>query len=147
MIPAWGRFTGHVRMAPSSTAPLPSDRSFGFTFTTVFALVGAWMAWKSSTHFVFPLVASALFLLVSLTVPRVLHPLNVAWMRLAVVLNRIVSPVVMGVIYFGLLTPIAAAMRLRGRDALHRRFDAKLDTYWIKRDPPGPAGSSFPQQF
>lgn len=136
-----------VTMASSNTVPLPSDRSFAFTFATVGALIGAWMAWKSSAHFIYPLVASALFLLAGLTVPRALHPLNVAWMRLAAVLNRVVSPVVMGVMYFGVLTPIAAVMRLRGRDALNRRFDAKLDTYWVKRDPPGPSGSSFSQQF
>ncbi len=127
--------------------PLPSDRSFCLTFATVFALIGAWMLFKSSAFFGVPLGASAFFLVAAFAFPAVLHPLNVAWMRLAVVMNRIVSPVVMGVIYFGLLTPIAMAMRMRGRDALHRRFDAKLGSYWIKRDPPGPAGSSFPQQF
>ena len=127
--------------------PLPSDRSFCLTFAAVFALIGAWMLFKSKAHFGVPLGVSVFFLLAAFTFPGVLHPLNVAWMRLAVVLNRIVSPVVMGVIYFGLLTPIAMAMRMRGRDALHRRFDAKLGSYWIRRDPPGPAGSSFPQQF
>ena len=127
--------------------PLPSDRSFCLTFAAVFALIGAWMLWTTRAHFGVPLGVSALFLLAAFAFPSFLHPLNFAWMRLAVVMNRIVSPVVMGVIYFGLLTPIAAAMRLRGRDALHRRFDAKLDSYWIKRDPPGPPGSSFPQQF
>jgi hypothetical protein len=77
----------------------------------------------------------------------VLHPLNVAWMRLAALLNRVVSPIVMGVMYFGVLTPVAAAMRLRGRDALHRKFEPGLASYWIERDPPGPDGSSFPRQF
>jgi len=134
-------------MAPSSNAPLPSDRSFCLTFAAVFALISAWMLFRSRAHFGIPLGASAFFLAAAFAFPGALHPLNAAWMRLAVVMNRIVSPVVMGVIYFGFLTPIAAAMRLRGRDALHRRFDAKLDSYWIKRDPPGPAGSSFPQQF
>jgi len=134
-------------MTSSSTEPLPSDRSFGFTFTAVFALVGAWMAWKSRPYFAIPLGASGLFLLAALALPRVLHPLNVAWMRLALVLNRIVSPVVMGVIYFGVLTPVATAMRWRGRDVLHRQFNPGRASYWITRDPPGPEGSSFPRQF
>jgi len=134
-------------MTPGNTATLPSDRSFGLTFTVVFALLGGWMAYKSSPHFYVPLVASGLFLVATLAFPGALHPLNVAWMRLAVVLNRIVSPVVMGVIYFGVLTPVATFMRLRGRDILHRRFDAGRASYWIKRDPPGPDGSSFPRQF
>ena len=134
-------------MTTSINVPLPSDRSFCLTFAAVFALIGAWMLFKSNAHLEVPLGASTFFLLAAFAFPGALHPLNVAWMRLASVMNRIVSPVVMGVIYFGLFTPIAVAMRLRGRDALHRRFDAKLDSYWIKRDPPGPAGSSFPQQF
>ena len=134
-------------MTTSINVPLPSDRSFCLTFAAVFALIGAWMLFKSNAHLEVPLGASAFFLLAAFAFPGAIHPLNVAWMRLASVMNRIVSPFVMGVIYFGLFTPIAVAMRLRGRDALHRRFDAKLDSYWIKRDPPGPAGSSFPQQF
>ena len=134
-------------MVSGISGPLPSNRSFGLTFTVVFALLGAWMAYRSSPHFFVPLVASGLFLVATLAIPGALHPLNVAWMRLAVVLNRIVSPVVMGVIYFGVLTPVAAFMRLRGRDILHRRFDAGRASYWIKRDPPGPDGSTFPRQF
>jgi hypothetical protein len=134
-------------MTPGNAPPLPSDRSFGLTFTVVFAVLGALLAYQSRPHFYVPLVASGLFLVATLAFPGALHPLNVAWMRLAGVLNRIVSPIVMGVIYFGVLTPIAAGMRMRGRDALHRRFEADLHSYWIKRDPPGPDGSSFPRQF
>lgn len=134
-------------MTEENTIPLPSDRSFGFTFTAVFVLVGGWMAWKSNPHFSVPLMLAALFLLASLTFPRVLHPLNVAWMRLAQVLNLVVSPVVMGVIYFGVLTPVATVMRLRGRDVLRRQLAPGLASYWLTRDPPGPTGSSFPRQF
>jgi len=134
-------------MTQSRTEPLPSDRSFGLTFTAIFALGGAWMAWKRRAYFPVLLCASGFFLLVSVAFPRVLHRLNVAWMGLAAVLNRIVSPIVLGVIFFGLLTPIAAAMRLRGRDVLHRRFAYDRDSYWVTRDPPGPDGSSFPRQF
>jgi hypothetical protein len=134
-------------MTSVNTEPLPSDKSVGLTFAAALAVIGAWMAWKSRAYFAIPLGASGLFLLASVAFPRMLHPLNVAWMRLAGVLNRVVSPIVMGVMYFGFLTPIAAAMRLRGRDALHRRFDAGLDSYWIERDPPGPDGSGFPRQF
>jgi hypothetical protein len=66
-------------MTQASTEPLPRDRSFGLTFTAVFALVGAWMAWKGRSYFAVPLCASGFFLLASVAFPRVLHPLNVAW--------------------------------------------------------------------
>ena len=126
---------------------LPSDRSFGLTFAVVFALVGGWMLWKASPYAIAVLGAAAAFLLAALLFPRILHPLNAAWMRLGYLLNRVVSPIVMGVIFFGLLSPIAAVMRLRGRDVLQRSFDPDRSSYWIPRNPPGPDGSTFPRQF
>ena len=134
-------------MTSGNTAPLPSDRSFGLTFTAVFALLGAWMAYRSSPHFFVPLVASGLFLVATLAIPGALHPLNVAWMRLAAVLNRIVSPVVLGVIFFGMFAPIGWAMRLAGRDALKRRFEHEARSYWVGRTPPGPDPAGLPNQF
>ena len=126
---------------------LPSDRSFGLTFTGIFALVGAWAWWRETSWWHWPLIAAALFVAVALVAPRLLHPLNVLWMRFGALLNRIVSPIVLGTIYFGLLTPIGAAMRARGRDVLQRRFDRNLPTYWVRRDPPGPKVENFPRQF
>ena len=134
-------------MRGTELPPLPSDRSFGFTFAAAFGLVGAWMLWRSNEYFVAAMAIAATFLVVALALSRLLHPLNFAWMRLAALLNRIVSPIVMGAIYFVVLTPVAVAMRLRGRDELRRRFESGLSTYWIKRDPPGPDGSTFPRQF
>ena len=126
---------------------LPTDRSFGLTFATVSALIGAWMIWKTRGYAAIPLGAAAFFLLAALAFPRILHPLNIAWMRLGHLLNRVVSPIVMGVIFFALFTPVAAIMRLRGRDVLHRKFDAARESYWIDRNPPGPEGSTFPRQY
>ena len=62
-------------------------------------------------------------------------------------LGRIVSPVVMGVIYFAVFTPVAFAMRLAGRDALKLRLDRALPSYWVRRDPPGPADDSFKEPY
>jgi hypothetical protein len=62
-------------------------------------------------------------------------------------LNRIVSPIVLGVIFYGLFTPVAWGMRLAGRDALKRRFEPPARTYWVDRDPPGPDPAGLPHQF
>lgn len=126
---------------------LPTERSFGLTVAVVFALIGVWSLWKGGEYWLPALAAAALFLLAAFAYPLILHPLNVAWMRLGHLLNRVVSPIVMGVIFFGILTPVAALMRLRGRDVLHRKFDAARESYWIDRIPPGPDGSSFPRQY
>lgn len=86
-------------------------------------------------------------MLAALAFPQLLHPLNIAWMRLGMLLNRVVSPIVMGVIFFGLLSPIAVILRFRGRDVLQRNLDPARTSYWISRNPPGPDGSTFPRQF
>jgi hypothetical protein len=134
-------------MIQSKDPPVPSDRSFGFTFAVVLALAGAWMLWSARDYFYVPFSASLVFLAAALLFPGILHPLNVAWMRLGLLLNRVVSPIVLGIMFFGILTPVAMVMRIRGRDALQRRADPARPSYWIVRNPPGPEGSSFAQQF
>ncbi len=127
--------------------PLPSDRSFGLLFVAVFALLSVWAWWAGAAWAMWPAALGALTLLVTLVRPALLNPLNRQWMRLAELLNRVVSPVVLGLIYFGMFTPVAWGMRLRGRDALRRRFEPDAATYWIERDPPGPDPKSLPNQY
>jgi hypothetical protein len=126
---------------------LPTDRSFGFTFAVVFGLVGAWLLWRSSRYGWPTIGAAGAFALIAVTIPRVLHPLNFLWMRFGMLLNLIVSPIVLGVIFYGMLTPIGLLFRATGRDALRRSFDRSLASYWVDRSPPGPEAGSFPRQF
>lgn len=127
--------------------PLPSDRSFGFVFVVFFALLSAVGWWRGWTWALWPAALSGLTLVVTLVRPSALRPLNRLWMRLAELLNRVVSPVVLGIIYFALFTPVALFMRVIGRDALHRRFDPIARSYWVHREPPGPDPKSLPNQF
>lgn len=126
---------------------LPTDRSFGFTFAVVFALLGGWLLWKHSRYGVGVLSLGALFALVAVVVPKILHPLNIVWMRFGWLLNQIVSPIAMGVIFFGIFAPVGLLFRLKGRDALRRKFEPNSKSYWILRDPPGPDGKTLPRQF
>lgn len=123
-----------------NTALMPSDRKFGWTFAALFFLIGAlshpWM-----------MAVGAAFALVTLTRAHWLAPLKRAWMRFGDLLNKVVSPVVMGVIFFAVFTPVALVMRLAGRDALARRYEPASPTYWKRRDPPGPAEDSFKNLF
>ena len=131
----------------SQRIKVPTDRSFGFTFAVIFALVGTWFAWNASRWGVPLLAAAAVFALAAALIPKSLHPLNVLWMRFGLFLNMIVSPIVLGAIFFGFLTPVALFFRLRGRDVLYRSFEKQRSSYWFDRDPPGPDASSFPRQF
>ena len=128
-------------------ASLPTNRSFGLLFTVVFALAGGYLWWTHLAGHGWFFAAAALTLLVTLTVPDWLAPFNRAWMKLAELLNRIVSPLVLGLIFFGMFMPIAWGMRLAGRDVMQRRFEPESPTYWQDRDPPGPDPDGLPNQF
>jgi len=119
---------------------MPSDRKFGWTFAGFFLLIGA-------LYHPGLIGLAGLVAIVTLTRADWLAPAKRAWMKLGDLLGRIVSPVVMAVIYFGIFTPVAFAMRFAGRDALSLRLDKTLPTYWVRRDPPGPADDSFKEPF
>jgi hypothetical protein len=127
--------------------PLPSNRSFGTLFVVVFAAIGALLFWKRSPAAPYLLLSSAAVLLVTLFRPQALQPFNAAWMRLAYVLHLIVSPIVLGLIFFGVMTPMGALMRLRGHDPMRRVTRPGEPSYWIPRVPPGPPPDSLRNQF
>jgi hypothetical protein len=118
---------------------LPSNRSFGWTFTGVFALGAFFYPWV--------LALAALTALVTLIRAQWLAPLNRAWMKFGELLHHVVSPVVLGLMFYGIFTPVGVVMRLAGRDAMKRRFEPQAPSYWVKRDPPGPPDDSFRDMF
>lgn len=124
-----------------------SDRSFGLVFAgacLVFAGVGFW---KHGTLSPLWLGLAAAFLVAALAFPRVLAPLNTVWTRFGLLLHAVVSPVVLALVFYGCITPIGWLMRRTGKDPLRRRFEPAATTYWLTREPPGPAPETFSQQF
>ena len=129
-----------------SEIELPSNRKFGFFFTFVFAAAAAYFYYSTNLSWAYMFIAAALaFLLVTLIKSDALRPLNKLWMRLGLLLSMIVSPIVLGVIFFGLFTPIAIFLRLSGRDELHLKFAQKA-SHWISREEPIKP-ESFKNQF
>jgi len=126
---------------------LPSNRSFGWTFTGIFVAFGVYDLWKGGASLAWLLVLAAVTALVTLTRDSWLAPFNRAWMTFGELLGRVVSPVVLGAIFFGVFTPAGALMRRLGRDVMYRRMDPAAPSYWVKRDPPGPAETSFRDLF
>lgn len=124
-----------------------SDRSFGFVFCAVFAIVGLLPMAHGGTARVWALLLSGIFAGVAVWAPRHLAPLNRRWMRFGLLLHKIVSPLVLGVLFFLVLTPTALLMRACGKDALRLRFEREATTYWIARVPPGPTGASMKDPF
>jgi hypothetical protein len=126
---------------------LPSNRSFGWTFTGIFVIAGAYGLWQGGAALPWLLALAAVTAVVTLTRETWLTPLNRAWMKLGELMGRVVSPIVLGVIFFGVFTPTGVVMRLFGRDAMCRRFEPGAPSYWVKRDPPGPADDSYRNMF
>ena len=105
---------------------LPSDRSFGWTFTGVFTLVAFFQPWV--------LALAALTALVTLIRAHWLAPFKRAWMKFGELLHRVVSPLVLGLIFYGVFTPVGYAMRALGRDPMKRRYEPGRPSYWEKRE-------------
>ena len=129
-----------------SEIELPSNRKFGFFFTFLFILSAAYFYNSKAVVWAYSFCAvSSIFLIVTVVKADILLPLNKLWMRFGLLLGMIVSPILLGVIFFGLFTPIAFAMRLSGRDELRLMFKKK-PSHWILRSEPIKS-ESFKNQF
>lgn len=129
-------------------SPTPSNRNFGFLFAGVFAFLSAYGAFQGSdvARVYSWLIAGVAVGLVAVVAPNLLTPFNKAWMKLGDLMGKVVSPLVLGIIFFMLITPIALITRIFGRDEL-RLKKTNFNSYWVDRIPPGPAGDSFKNQF
>ena len=137
----------HTNIQRQQSAKIGSERSFGLVFAAVFLLVALWPLLDRASPRIWAIAVAALFALCAWIAPKVLAPLNLAWFRFGELLHRIVSPIALGVIFFGVITPYALAMRLFGRDALLLRKGSARPSYWVRREPPGPPPDSFNNQF
>ena len=124
-----------------------SDRSFGLVFAGLFLLLGLWPLMHRRPTREWALGAAAGFFLIALIRPAVLAPLNRLWLCFGLVLQRIVSPLVLGLLFFLTVTPIGVLMRLVGKNPLRLGFEPEGRSYWIERRPPGPAPDTMRHQF
>lgn len=116
-----------------SEIELPSNKKFGLFFTFLFLLATAYFYYKLYIVWAYVFVSAAsIFLLITLIKSDALLPLNKLWMRFGLLLGMIISPIVLGFIFFGLFTPIAILMRLCGRDEMRLKFLQKT-SHWIAR--------------
>lgn len=137
----------HEILPAAHAVKIGSERGFGFVFAMFFALIAGIGWWQGSARVIWWLAAALVFLLAALLAPQLLRPLNRLWFRFGMLLNAIVSPLVLGMMFFLTITPTGWVMRLCGARPLNLKFDRTADSYWIKRDPPGPAPESLKHQF
>ena len=125
---------------------LPSNKKFGYFFSGIFLIVSLYFLYSGrfSTGYIFVTLA-ILFILITIIKADFLLPLNKLWMYFGFFLGIIISPIVLGIIFFGLFTPYSLVMRLMGRDELRLRKTNKK-SYWIIRSKSSPQ-TNFKQQF
>ena len=121
-----------------------SNRRFGLVLVAACAVVASIRRWHAEASTAW-WVAAVVLLAITLTMPRTLTPLKKMWLKLGEVLHMVVSPVLLVLFYFTVVTPIGMIMRAVGRDPL--RLKARGDTYWIERVPPGPDPRTMPEPF
>ena len=137
----------HEDLHRDEDIPRASERSFGILFAVVFAAVATWSAISGAEMRWWAAVLASILAMLALFRPRLLTPINSAWLALGRVLHRIVSPVVLGLVYTIAVVPTGLFLRITGRDPLRLKIDRKAATYWQQRDPPGPPPNSLKNQF
>ena len=110
-----------------------SNRSFGLLFFIVFIGLGLWPITKGENLNIYLVLISMFFLFFGILNSKILTPFNNIWMKFGEVLGLVISPIVMAVVYFIILTPISLIVRLSGKDLLGLKFNKSKSTYWIKR--------------
>jgi len=112
-----------------------SNRSFGIVFFIVFLLIATYPLLKGNDLRIWSLLISFGFLILGLINSKILSPLNKLWFKFGLILGKIISPLIMGIIFFVVVTPIGIVMRVLKKDLLNLKYNQK-DTYWIKKTGP-----------
>lgn len=123
------------------------NRSFGLLFAGVCAALGGLAYSRHGGSYPAWIALALVFLVISLSMPRVLGPLQRGWLRLAGYLARVVNPLVLGILYVAIIVPVGTLMRLFGKDPLTMRRDAASASYWVERTGGGPGRDSLKEQF
>ena len=122
-------------MSTNSEIKISSNRSFGIVFFIVFLLIGFYSYINDGSLFIWSLIVSLIFLILGLLNSKILTPLNKIWFKFGLFLGKIISPLIMGVIFFFVVTPIGLIMRVFKKDLLNLKFNNNA-SYWIENNGP-----------
>ena len=114
---------------------LPTNKNFGIVFFIVFLIIALFPLINDGSLRIWSLIVSTFFLFLGLINSKILTPLNKIWFKFGLLLGKMVSPLIMGIIFFLVVTPIAFIMRLIGKDLLNLKFN-KYKSYWIEKTGP-----------
>ena len=121
-------------MTSNSKIKISSNRSFGLVFFVVFLIVALWPLKYEEDIRLWSLILSIIFFILGIFNSKLLTPLNKLWFKFGIFLGVIVSPIIMGIVFFFVVTPTGVLMRILRKDLLKMRKVKNISTYWIKRD-------------
>ena len=119
-------------MSRESRIKISSNRSFGLVFFFVFLIIGLWPLLDEGQIRIWSIIIGIIFLILALMNSKILTPLNRLWFKFGMLLGAIIAPIVMGIVFFFVVTPIGFFMKIMGKDLLGLK--SKKNTYWIDRD-------------
>ena len=124
-------------MSHKSKIKISSNRSFGLVFFVLFFIIAFW-TFKGDFYQIkiLPLFISFIFLILGIINSNILTPFNKLWFKFGILLGRIISPILMAVIFFLVVTPTGLIMRMVGKDSMGKNYNKKIKSYWLKRDKP-----------
>ena len=121
-----------------------SNRSFGAVFFVVFLLIGLWPILKGNEIRIWSIVISLIFLILGILNSKILTPFNKAWFRFGIFLGNFISPIIMGIVFFLVVTPTGLIMKILKKDLLKLKNNNNSNTYWLEKDN---SNSSLRNQF
>lgn len=129
-----------------TTGPGP-ERGFGIVMAVALAIVASINLWHDGRWWPWLAGIALAFLAAAFLWPAGLKPLNLLWFKFGLLLHKVVNPLIMGLLFFVTVWPTGLVMRALGRDLLRLKRDPDAASYWIVRQPPGPAPESMKDQF
>ena len=120
-------------MNNKSNIKMSSNRSFGLVFFVVFLILGLWPVKSGGDINILLILISLVFLFLAIIKSKFLTPLNKLWFKFGMKLGALIAPIVMGVVFFLVVTPIGIIMKITGRDLINKKINKNIKTYWLNR--------------
>ena len=128
----------------NKTVRMSSNRSFGLLFFIVFFIISLWPLKSHGDLRLWAFALSLIFLWLGILNSKILNPLNKLWFKFGILLGSVVSPIVLGIVFFVVVTPLGIIMRILNKDLLKLKMYKNINTYWIDREK---EKSSMKKQF
>jgi hypothetical protein len=126
----------------------PKDlREFGLTVGAVFGILSAIFIWREKSYWIYTCIASAVLILPALLIPCMLKPAHKTWMTLAILMGSVVTPIVLGVLFFVAITPFGLLMKITGKDLLDLKFEKDKPSYWKPKQTRKFSPEDYEKQF